>query len=62
MPRRSLGDRDAMTEFRERTAADAGTVSLGPHLVVSRLGFDAMHISGEHAWGEPNDRDGTLAV
>jgi len=51
-----------MTEFRERTAADAGTVSLGPHLVVSRLGFDAMHISGEHAWGEPNDRDGTLAV
>jgi aryl-alcohol dehydrogenase-like predicted oxidoreductase len=35
-------------------AANAGTVSLGD-LVVNRLGFGAMRITGDGIWGEPKD-------
>src|SRR5487761_2097900 len=51
-----------MTEFVGSTAADAGTVSLGPHLVVNRYGYGAMRITGQGAWGEPQDRPGAIAV
>lgn len=39
----------------------AGTVALGD-LVVRRLGFGAMRITGDGVWGEPADREGALAV
>ena len=38
-----------------------GTLTLGD-LEVRRLGFGAMRITGEGAWGEPAEHDGALAV
>jgi pyridoxine 4-dehydrogenase len=37
-------------------AAAAGTISLGD-LTVNRLGFGAMRLCGDSAWGRPRDRD-----
>jgi pyridoxine 4-dehydrogenase len=36
-------------------AANAGTVSIGKDLVVNRLGFGAMRLTGEGIWGDPKD-------
>jgi pyridoxine 4-dehydrogenase len=36
-------------------AAAAGTFSLGEDLVVNRLGFGAMRLTGKGVWGEPED-------
>ena len=36
-------------------AAAAGTLRLGGELVVSRMGFGAMRITGPGIWGEPKD-------
>jgi len=36
-------------------AAAAGTVTIGDDLVVNRLGFGAMRITGPGIWGEPKD-------
>ena len=43
------------------SAADAGTLGVGD-LVVNRLGFGAMRITGPGIWGEPDDRAGCRAV
>lgn len=40
----------------------AGEVSLGNQLSVHRLGFGAMHLTGEGIWGPPKDRKAALAV
>jgi len=37
-------------------AAAAGTITLGQDLVVNRLGFGAMRITGPGIWGYPEDR------
>ena len=37
------------------TAAAAGTLKIGGDLVVNRLGFGAMRITGPGIWGEPRD-------
>ena len=37
------------------TAAAAGTLTLGGDLVVNRMGFGAMRITGPGIWGEPKD-------
>jgi pyridoxine 4-dehydrogenase len=37
------------------SAAAAGTVRIGGDLVVNRLGFGAMRITGPGIWGEPQD-------
>ena len=42
-------------------AAAAGTVSLGD-LVVNRMGFGAMRLTGPGIWGEAQDREGAEAV
>ena len=42
--------------------AAAGTFALGGDLVVNRLGFGAMRITGKGIWGEPEDRDEALRV
>ena len=44
------------------SASLAGTVSLGSHLTVNRLGFGAMRLTGEGIWGPPKDRKSALAV
>ncbi len=36
-------------------AAASGTFALGGDLVVNRLGFGAMRLTGEGIWGEPKD-------
>ncbi|MGA8310749.1 MAG: aldo/keto reductase [Terriglobales bacterium] len=40
----------------------AGTVTLGGELIVHRLGYGAMRLTGPGIWGPPNDRARALAV
>jgi pyridoxine 4-dehydrogenase len=40
----------------------SGTFAIGGDLEVHRLGYGAMQILGEGRWGEPDDRDGAIAV
>src|ERR1700686_55553 len=40
----------------KRPAAAAGMLLIGGDLLVSRLGFGAMRITGEGIWGEPRGR------
>ena len=43
-------------------AAAAGTIEIGGDLVVRRMGFGAMRITGDGIWGEPPDRDQAKAT
>ncbi|MGB9331226.1 MAG: aldo/keto reductase, partial [Steroidobacteraceae bacterium] len=43
-------------------AADAGTFTIGGDLVVNRMGFGAMRITGPSIWGEPKDPAGARQV
>jgi pyridoxine 4-dehydrogenase len=47
---------------KEVSASQAGQISLGKEILVNRLGFGAMRITGEGIWGPPKDRSGALAV
>jgi len=47
---------------KEFSAGAAGNVSLGGEILVHRLGFGAMRLTGEGIWGPPKDRKGALAV
>jgi aryl-alcohol dehydrogenase-like predicted oxidoreductase len=44
------------------TATAAGELTLGGDMTVQRLGYGAMRITGTGIWGEPEDRDGAIAV
>jgi pyridoxine 4-dehydrogenase len=44
-----------------RTAAEAGTISIGEHSV-NRVGYGAMQITGNGVWGEPPSRSDAIAV
>jgi aryl-alcohol dehydrogenase-like predicted oxidoreductase len=44
------------------TATAAGDLTLGGDMTVRRLGYGAMRITGPGIWGEPEDRDGAIAV
>jgi pyridoxine 4-dehydrogenase len=46
----------------KRPAAAAGTLSIGGDLLVNRLGFGAMRITGDGIWGEPRDGSEARAV
>ena len=43
-------------------AAAAGTIAIGGDLVVRRMGFGAMRVTGEGIWGEPPDADRARAT
>jgi pyridoxine 4-dehydrogenase len=43
-------------------ASAAGTVVLGGDLVVHRLGFGAMRLTGEGVWGPPKDRSSAVSL
>jgi pyridoxine 4-dehydrogenase len=43
-------------------AARSGTFRIGDDLVVHRLGYGAMQITGKGVWGPPADRDEALRV
>ena len=44
------------------SAAAAGTIEIGGDLVVRRLGFGAMRMTGPGIWGEPPDADQARAT
>jgi aryl-alcohol dehydrogenase-like predicted oxidoreductase len=44
------------------SAAASGQFRIGGELSVNRLGFGAMRITGKGIWGEPVDREGSLAT
>ena len=46
----------------DRLAERSGTFVLGGDLVVNRLGFGTMRLTGEGIWGEPSDREEAIAV
>jgi pyridoxine 4-dehydrogenase len=46
----------------ELTDETAGTLTLGGELIVRRLGFGAMRITGDGIWGPPKDHDGVIAT
>jgi pyridoxine 4-dehydrogenase len=43
-------------------SANAGTVAIGADLVVNRLGYGAMRLTGPGMWGEYPDRDRGIAL
>ena len=43
-------------------AAAAGTIGIGGDLVVRRMGFGAMRITGEGIWGDPPDAERATAT
>ncbi|MBA3898335.1 MAG: aldo/keto reductase [Sphingomonadaceae bacterium] len=43
-------------------ARRSGTFAIGGDVVVNRLGFGAMRITGERIWGEPEDRPEAVRV
>ena len=50
-----IAPRGAAEAGAAATAAAAGTLTLGGDLVVNRMGFGAMRITGPGIWGEPKD-------
>jgi pyridoxine 4-dehydrogenase len=44
------------------SAAAAGTIEIGGDMVVRRLGFGAMRITGSGVWGDPPDVDLAMAT
>jgi pyridoxine 4-dehydrogenase len=46
----------------QKSANEAGTVSLGNEISVHRLGYGAMRLTGDGIWGPPKDRKAALAV
>ncbi len=46
----------------ERPATASGTFAIGGQVVVHRLGFGAMRLTGPGIWGEPADRDECIRV
>ncbi|HKK27159.1 MAG TPA: aldo/keto reductase [Gemmatimonadota bacterium] len=44
-----------MSDDRDPSAAEAGTLTLGGDLEVRRMGFGAMRVTGEGIWGPPED-------
>ena len=44
------------------SAASAGTHDLGDGLVVNRMGYGAMRVTGKDVWGPPEDTDHAIRV
>ena len=44
------------------TAAAAGTIEIGGDLMVNRMGYGAMRITGRGIWGDPPDREQAKAA
>src|SRR5271167_3547292 len=49
----------SMTTLQRETT---GTFAIGGDMVVNRLGYGAMRITGDGIWGEPKDRDNAKKV
>src|SRR5258708_6964218 len=44
------------------SASAAGTFKLGGDLLINRMGFGAMRLTGNNIWGEPKNPKESLAV
>lgn len=44
------------------TATAAGTFAIGGDMVINRMGYGAMRVTGDGVWGEPDDIDAAKAV
>jgi pyridoxine 4-dehydrogenase len=51
-----------MATTTEVNALAGGTFALGGDMVVNRLGFGAMRITGDGVWGEPKDAEECMRV
>ncbi|GCF07569.1 aldo/keto reductase [Dictyobacter arantiisoli] len=51
-----------MTNIQNQPATESGTFKIGGDLQVYRLGYGAMRITGDGIWGQPKDKQGSLAV
>jgi aryl-alcohol dehydrogenase-like predicted oxidoreductase len=51
-----------MSNGKTFSAAAAGTFAIGGDLVVNRLGYGAMRVTGKGIWGPPDDKPGALAT
>jgi pyridoxine 4-dehydrogenase len=51
-----------MSQTQAISAAAAGTVTLGGDLVVNRMGYGAMRITGKGIWGPPENKPAALAT
>jgi pyridoxine 4-dehydrogenase len=51
-----------MIQEQTRSAAAAGTLTIGGDLTVNRLGYGAMRITGTGIWGQHADRAGAIAT
>jgi pyridoxine 4-dehydrogenase len=51
-----------MTSAQVSPAAQSGTITIGGDLIVNRMGFGAMRITGKGIWGPPEDRAGAIAT
>jgi pyridoxine 4-dehydrogenase len=55
---------DGSSIMTSTTPSDPGlaTITIGADLEVSRIGYGAMQLTGDHVWGEYPDRDGAIAL
>jgi pyridoxine 4-dehydrogenase len=44
------------------TGPQLATITIGDELVVNRIGYGAMQLTGDHVWGDYPDRAGALAL
>jgi pyridoxine 4-dehydrogenase len=51
-----------MSQTQAISAAAAGTFTLGGDLVVNRMGYGAMRITGKGIWGPPENKPAALAT
>jgi pyridoxine 4-dehydrogenase len=59
---KSTRETHARTDTNGPDAAASGTFRIGDDLVVRRLGFGTMRLTGKGIWGEPQDRDEAIRV
>jgi pyridoxine 4-dehydrogenase len=52
----------AMSKPATSTTLPGGTFKLADDLILTRVGYGAMHLAGPHVFGPPADHDGALAV
>src|ERR1700745_2822452 len=50
-----IAPREAVTAQETAAGPAAGTLTVGGDLVVNRMGFGAMRLTGPGIWGEPKD-------
>lgn len=51
-----------MQHTMQKPAHESGTLAIGGDLMVYRLGFGAMRITGDGVWGPPKDKQEAIAV